>query len=110
MVSVQEKSCPGYYEFLARSFVISSGLFPFYCGQSGWELFYSLMVRMRSKRRTNSKLRLKNSTGYCCFHSPGLTSTPIVSKMLCVRQLRSLSWMPNEMGIWEQRIDSLDKS
>jgi len=41
VVSVLEKSCPGYYEFLAHSFVISSGLFPFYCGQSGWELFYS---------------------------------------------------------------------
>jgi len=29
---------------------------------------------------------------------------------LCVQQLRSLSWMPNEMGIWEQGIDTLDNS
>jgi hypothetical protein len=84
--------------------------FPSIVGTGAGRCPTASMTTMRSKRRTNTKLRQNHSAGYFCFHSPGLISSPIVSKMLCVRQLRSMSWMPNEMGIWEQRIDSLDKS
>lgn len=106
-----KKSYPWYEKFPGWGFLVSSGLFPFYSGQSGVELIYSFYDRKDALKKTYQyKITSKEFAGYCCFYSPGLTSSPIISKMLYVRQLRNLSWMPNEMGIWEQRIDSLDKS
>ena len=36
VVSVLEKLCPWYYEIPGVIFLLSGGIFPHYCGQSGW--------------------------------------------------------------------------
>ena len=45
VVSVLEKLCPWYYEIPGVICLLSSGIFPYYCGQAGWKLSYSVYDR-----------------------------------------------------------------
>ncbi len=50
VVSVLEKSCSWYYGLIGLSMVISGGFIPYYCGQGGWAVSYSVYDRNALKK------------------------------------------------------------
>ena len=50
VVSALGKYCPGYYGFIALSSIVSGGFIPYYCGQDGWAVSYSVYHRNALKK------------------------------------------------------------
>jgi hypothetical protein len=50
VVSALEKSCSWYHGLIGLSFLVSGGFIPYYCGQGGWAVSYSVFDRNALKK------------------------------------------------------------